>query len=99
MTYPLRRLACDCARYSPARTCACARSYSSRAVAGQLRRFCGGQGFRVELRSIPKGPLPDHFADIMDVNSDMVGNVALDSNSFKALKDHWMRCKYEEQSS
>lgn len=43
----------------------------------------------------PKGPLPDHFADIFDAKGDMIGNVALDARSFKALKDHWMRCKYE----
>lgn len=40
-------------------------------------------------------PLPDHFADIMDASGDMIGNVALDAKSFKALKDYWMRCKYE----
>lgn len=45
----------------------------------------------------PKGPLPDHFADILDINGDMIGNVALDAQSFKALKNKWMRCKYERQ--
>lgn len=48
---------------------------------------------RVEIN--PDGPLPDHFADILDANGDMIGNVALDAKSFKALKNHWMRCRYE----
>jgi hypothetical protein len=48
---------------------------------------------RVEVN--PDSPLPDHFADIMDDNGDMIGNVALDASSFKSLKGYWMRCKYE----
>jgi hypothetical protein len=48
---------------------------------------------RVEIE--PGSPLPDHFADIIDSKGDAVGNVALDAKSFKALKEHWMRCKYE----
>lgn len=48
---------------------------------------------RVEVD--PGGPLPDHFADILDGDGDMIGNVALDAKSFRSLKDHWMRCKYE----
>jgi len=48
---------------------------------------------RVEIE--PKGPLPDYFADIMDSNGAMIGNVALDRESFNALKNRWMRCKYE----
>jgi hypothetical protein len=50
-------------------------------------------GGRVEIE--PKGPLPDYFADVMNKNCDMVGHVALDRLSFNALKNHWMRCKYE----
>jgi hypothetical protein len=41
----------------------------------------------------------DHFADIMDAEGSMVGNVLLDAKSFRALKDRWMRCKYEESSN
>lgn len=48
---------------------------------------------RVEVE--PESPLPDHFADILDANGDMIGNVALDAKSFRALKGYWMRCKYE----
>lgn len=48
---------------------------------------------RVEVD--PDGPLPDHFADVLDGAGDLIGCVALDAASFKALKDHWMRCKYE----
>lgn len=44
----------------------------------------------------PKGDLPDHFADILDSKGDMIGNIALDATSFRSLKDHWMRCKYEK---
>lgn len=48
---------------------------------------------RVEVD--PPDDLPDWFADIMDAEGSMVGNVALDANSFRALKNHWMRCRYE----
>jgi hypothetical protein len=64
-----------------------------RAAVDTVLRRAAISGGRVEIE--PKGPLPDHFADIMDRHGDMVGNVALDAASFKALKDHWMRCKYE----
>jgi hypothetical protein len=48
---------------------------------------------RVEVD--PSGELPDHFADVLDARGDMIANVALDAQSFGALKNHWMRCKYE----
>src|SRR5690348_3987750 len=47
----------------------------------------------------PSGELLDFFADVLDENGDMVGNVALDRRSFNALKNHWMRCKYEVRST
>jgi hypothetical protein len=73
------------------RLCEAVRFTKGRAAVATVLRRAAISG-RVEIE--PKGPLPDHFADIMDENGDMVGNVALDAASFKALKEHWMRCKY-----
>lgn len=42
------------------------------------------------------GELHNHFADILDSSGDMIENVALDAGSYKALKNHWMRCKVEK---
>lgn len=39
-------------------------------------------------------PLEDHWADILDAGGDILTHVSLDHDSFKALKGHWMRCKY-----
>lgn len=61
------------------------------AVNTALRR--AGISGRVEIE--PEGPLPDHFADVLDEFGDMIGHVALDAASFRALKEHWMRCRYE----
>lgn len=47
----------------------------------------------------PAAPLPDYFADIMDSSGEMVGHVALDRESYKALKNHWMRCKIESSDA
>lgn len=52
---------------------------------------------RVEVD--PAGPLPDYFADLLDQDGSMTGNVALDRGSFNKLKTHWMRCKYQEPSA
>lgn len=62
------------------------------AIDTTLRRAAISGG-RIDID--PPSPLPDHFADIMDANGDMIGNIALDAKSFKALKGYWMRCKYE----
>lgn len=62
------------------------------AVDTVLRRAAISGG-RIELH--PEGPLPDHFADIMDTECSIIGHIALDAKSFKALKGYWMRCKYE----
>lgn len=51
---------------------------------------------RVEVD--PEGDLPDFFADIYEgLNGDDGFNscVALDAASYRALKTHWMRCRYE----
>ncbi len=64
-----------------------------RAAVDTVLRRAAISGGRIEVN--PEGRLPDHFADIMDANCDMIGNIALDAKSFKALKDYWMRCKYE----
>jgi hypothetical protein len=66
---------------------------NGRSAVDTVLRRAAISGGRIEVD--PKGPLPDHFADIMNANCDMIGNIALDARSFKALKDHWMRCKYE----
>lgn len=41
------------------------------------------------------GNIKDHLADVLDDNSDIVETVALDSKSYSALKNRWMRCKVE----
>lgn len=41
------------------------------------------------------GALQDHWADVLDSKGSLIGTVALDASSFRALKGHWMRCKYE----
>lgn len=41
------------------------------------------------------GDIRDHFADIMDHDGDVVGEVALDAKSYSSLKNHWMRCKLQ----
>lgn len=40
-------------------------------------------------------PLEEHWADILDEQGDIIGHASLDANSFKALKGHWMRCRYQ----
>lgn len=42
-----------------------------------------------------EGEIINHFADILDDNCDIVGTVALDADSYGALKNRWMRCKVE----
>lgn len=39
------------------------------------------------------GKLESHFADILDANMDVIESVALDSGSYSALKNKWMKCK------
>ena len=39
------------------------------------------------------GELDEYFADILDVRGDILETVALDRQSYKALKNRWMRCK------
>lgn len=41
------------------------------------------------------GDSADHFADMLNDNGDIVETVSLDASSFGALKNHWMRCRYE----
>lgn len=64
-----------------------------RAAVDTVLRRAAISGGHIDVN--PKGPLPDHFADIMDANCNMIGNVALDAKSFRALKNYWARCKYE----
>lgn len=45
---------------------------------------------RVEI----EGEIRDHFADVLiDQNGTWDQVVALDANSYRSLKNHWMRCK------
>lgn len=37
----------------------------------------------------------DFFADLLNDDGDMVGNVVLDRRSYRALKTKWMRCRIE----
>jgi hypothetical protein len=46
---------------------------------------------RVEV----SGKNEDHWADVLDDSGDLIETVALDADSFRSLKNHWMRCKYE----
>lgn len=39
------------------------------------------------------GKIENHFADVMSDENSMVETVALDAESYRALKNHWMRCK------
>ena len=43
------------------------------------------------------GEIKNHFADFMDANGDLAGDtVALDSKSYGALKNKWMRCQVQK---
>jgi hypothetical protein len=44
------------------------------------------------------GEIANHFADILDEAGDMVQTVALDSKSYSAIKNRWMRCKVENSN-
>lgn len=66
-----------------------------RAVDTTLRRAAIAGHVEVD----PAGPLPDHFADVMDEQGDMIANVALDAKSYRALKTKWMRCKVVDYRS
>jgi hypothetical protein len=46
---------------------------------------------RVEI----DGTVSDHFADILDADGSIVGTVALDAKSYRALKTKWMPCRLE----
>lgn len=41
------------------------------------------------------GENKDHFADVIDKDGSMIETVALDAHSYRALKNHWMRCRVE----
>lgn len=41
------------------------------------------------------GDIKDHFADVLDETASIIETVALDARSYRALKNHWMRCKVE----
>lgn len=41
------------------------------------------------------GEIKDHFADIYIDEGTWTHSVALDAKSYRALKNHWMRCKIE----
>ncbi len=58
------------------------------AVEGNLRRA------RISGRVEIGGKINNHFADILDENGLMLESVALDRDSYSALKNKWMRCKF-----
>lgn len=37
----------------------------------------------------------DYWADQLDANGDMVGEIRLDRDSWNKLKNHWMRCRMQ----
>lgn len=39
------------------------------------------------------GNIDRHFADVLDKDGDIVATVSLDKNSYRALKNQWMRCR------
>lgn len=41
------------------------------------------------------GEIANHLVDVLDADGDMVETVALDSRSYSALKNRWMRCKVQ----
>lgn len=43
------------------------------------------------------GEIVNHFADILDAQGDLIETVALDSRSYSALKNRWMKCRLERQ--
>lgn len=45
------------------------------------------------------GELLDHWADVLNTKGDWSVIVALDADSFRSLKGHWMRCKYEDDEA
>lgn len=45
----------------------------------------------------PDGPLPDYFADVYTSPNNWEVSVALDRDSYRALKTHWMRCKIDRE--
>lgn len=59
------------------------------AVEGNLRRA------RLSGRVEVAGKIDNHFADILDEFGMMLESVALDQNSYSALKNKWMRCKFD----
>lgn len=61
------------------------------AVNTVLRR--AGLAGRVEVG----GKNQDHWADVLDDTGDWIETVALDAASFRSLKGHWMRCRYEPE--
>lgn len=66
------------------------------AVNTVLRR--AGLSGRVEVE--PDGALPDFYADVLiDADGSWDASVALDRNSYRSLKNHWMRCKLETLSN
>lgn len=46
---------------------------------------------RVEV----EGEIENYFADALDADGNMVTTIALDSRSYSALKNRWMRCRVE----
>ena len=46
------------------------------------------------------GVVVDHFADVLiDASGTWSATVALDADSYRALKNHWMRCKVDDVSA
>jgi hypothetical protein len=66
-------------------------------------RFTGGRSAvvmtlnraRISGRVEIGGEIKDHFADVLNLNDDLVETIALDAGSYRALKTRWMRCKME----
>jgi hypothetical protein len=46
-----------------------------------------------------EGNIANHFADLLDDNGNLVGTVSLDAQSYRALKNKWMRCKVQRAHS
>ena len=48
---------------------------------------------KISGRAQIEGKIEDHFVDVLDDDQSIVATVALDANSYRALKTRWMPCK------
>lgn len=42
--------------------------------------------------------LGDYWADLLEKDGSLESHAALDAKSFRAIKNHWARCRYEKSA-